>query len=368
MKPSILFILHLPPPVHGAAIAGEMVKESKIINSAVDATYINLTTSVSLNDIGKNSFSKMLIFFKIVLKVFEQSLFKKTDLCYVTLNAKGLGFYKDFLIVLILKLFGKRILFHFHNKGVRKYSSRPFDNLLYRICFRNTKSIVLTPLLYNDLSEFVEKKDVFFCPYGISDLFENKELKFIKKGEPCEFLWLSNMMVEKGVLVLLKACRLLKEKGLDFKCQFVGAWSDFTEDMFIQTLNEYDLADTVFAHGKKYNEEKLEFFQKADVFVFPTYYNNETFGIVNLEAMQAELPIISTFEGGIPDVVEDGVTAILVPQKDEIELAGAMEKLANDFELRIKMGKAGRVRYEKLFTLSFFEQNLTTILKKAILE
>ena len=53
MKNSILFVLHLPPPVHGAAMVGKYIKDSKLINSEFGCHYINLTIASSLEDIGK---------------------------------------------------------------------------------------------------------------------------------------------------------------------------------------------------------------------------------------------------------------------------------------------------------------------------
>jgi len=107
-------------------------------------------------------------------------------------------------------------------------------------------------------------------------------------------------------------------------------------------------------------------FSKTDIFAFPTYYHNETFGWVNLEAMQYSIPVISTFEGGIPDVIDDGNTGFLVPQKNALALAGRLELLINNSTLRLKMGEAGRIEYEKEFTLDVFERNMEGILKELI--
>jgi glycosyltransferase involved in cell wall biosynthesis len=84
--------------------------------------------------------------------------------------------------------------------------------------------------------------------------------------------------------------------------------------------------------------------------------------LVLLEAMQHSLPVVSTFEGAIPDVVEDGVTGFLVLQRDAIALAEKIELLIKNPELRTSMGIAGRKRYENNFTISIFENRLKEIL------
>src|SRR5690606_3746536 len=118
-----------------------------------------------------------------------------------------------------------------------------------------------------------------------------------------------------------------KKRGIHFECHFVGAWSDIKEPEFKSKIQSFGLENIVFSHGKKYAGEKIEFFQKADVFIFPTYYHYETFGLVNLEAMQFGLPIIATPEGGIPEVVIDQETGFLVPQKDVTALADKIQLL-----------------------------------------
>jgi len=88
--------------------------------------------------------------------------------------------------------------------------------------------------------------------------------------------------------------------------------------------------------------------------------------LVLLEAMQFSLPVVSTFEGGIPDVVENGVTGFLVPQKDVEALAEKLELLIRNPELRKQMGEAGRKRYQEKFTLEKFENTLKDIIEQII--
>ena len=364
-KNNILFILHLPPPVHGAAMVGKWIQQSSTINNAFNIDYINLSTSESLQEIGKGGFQKIKNIVKIQKKVIGAITKKKYSLCYMTITAKGAGFYKDVLVVFVLKLFRKKIIYHFHNKGVKNNSTGFFNNMLYKFVFNNTKSILLSKHLYSDISKYVTENDVYYCPNGI----ENIEYNFsdnINKNAPCKFLFLSNMMEEKGVLILLEACDKLNKMNVNFECHFIGAWSDISESFFKKTVTNYNLSDKIFAHGKKYNKDKFEFFDNADIFVFPTYYHNETFGLVILEAMQAKLPVISTFEGGIPDVVLNEKTGILIENKDSTKLAEKLKLLIDHPEMRKEMGEAGRKHYEENFTLQKFEHTMISILKNVI--
>jgi len=177
-----------------------------------------------------------------------------------------------------------------------------------------------------------------------------------------QILFLSNMMEEKGVWTLLEACRIVKSKGYRFTCSFVGKWSDISESEFRQRVTMYGLGDSVTAYGAKYGEEKRAFWKQADVFVFPTYYHNECFPLVLLEAMEQGIACISTREGGIPDIIEDGVTGYLVDKKHAVQLA---DKLIYLMEYPVKLrelGEAGREKFRKEFTLQRFESRMREIL------
>lgn len=173
-------------------------------------------------------------------------------------------------------------------------------------------------------------------------------------------LFLSNMMEEKGAYTLLEACSILKKKGFSFSCHFIGKWSDITEEKFNYDIANWGLSDYVSAHGAKYGEEKKEYFQQAAIFVFPTY--NETFGLVLLEAMEFSIPCIGTNEGGIPDIIDDGITGYIVEKKNPSALAEKIEILIKNPELCKSMGEAGRKKFLEKFTLEKFENRLKDIL------
>ena len=82
------------------------------------------------------------------------------------------------------------------------------------------------------------------------------------------------------------------------------------------------------------------------------------------EAMQFRLPLISTFEGAIPEIIEDGVNGFLVAQKDVIALANKLEVLIKDKELRSKMGAAAYLKFSNNYTLEIFENNMVKVLNK----
>ncbi len=350
----------MPPPVHGSSIVGKTIKDSRVINETFTCSFINLSTSYTIEEIGKIPFSKIRRYSCIVYRVLKQLINDKPDLCYMAITSKGLAFYKDGLLAILVKLFGVQMVYHFHNKGISTRQENKFDNFLYQMVFKDTHAILLSKYLYPDVEKYFHKSKVYYCPNGIPDASKLRETK--EKSNIVELLFLSNLIESKGVFVLLEACSILKNRKIDFHCTYAGDEGNVNIQQFNKKVNELNLNNFVSYVGKKYGKEKEMLFSKSDIFVFPTYYEYETFGIVNLEAMQHYLPVVSTFEGGIPDVIENGKTGFLVKQKDAEALANKLEILITNPELRQQMGKAGRVKYENEFTQEIFENKLLNIL------
>lgn len=360
MKHRILFILHLPPPVHGAAMVGKSIHDSKLINNSFECRYINLTTASSLEDIGKVGFKKLFFFLSLLSNIRKTVLEFKPGLVYVTPNAKGGPFYKDFVVVQLLKSLGCKVVAHYHNKGVHTRQDIWFDDKLYRVFFKNLKVILLSERLYEDVRKYVKKEDVYICPNGIPTI----ERPYVERKNPIpHILFLSNMIESKGVFVLLDALKILQERGVSFVCDFVGGETkEIDAQRFAEEVNRRELNRLVVYHGKKYGEAKELMFESSDIFVFPTYYDNETFGLVNLEAMAHYLPVISTTEGGIPDVVKDGENGLIAESNNSISLADCVQRLLEDPDLRKKMGENGYKKLQTHFTKLIFEQNMQKIL------
>ena len=228
----LLFVLHLPPPVHGSAMVGQYIRDSKIINTRFETNFINLSTSKTVDEIGKKSFIKIVRYFKVLLQVIISLIKYNPKIVYIAINAKGIGFYKDFAIAFLAKLYGKKLVLHYHNKGVSKNQHKYFDNLFYHFLFKNTKVILLSKRLYNDVSKYVKKEDVYYCPNGIPIINFKKEIS-INKNSIHKLLFLSNLIESKGVYVLLEALKILKNKGLKFNCKLVGGEGDIS----IEQLN-----------------------------------------------------------------------------------------------------------------------------------
>lgn len=159
---------------------------------------------------------------------------------------------------------------------------------------------------------------------------------------------------KKGFPYLLKACHLLKQAGMPFHCAIVGYGP--LEDAIRQQISELGLTDHVTLVGKLTQDQLIEYYQKADLFVLPCLVTDDgdRDGIPNvlLEAMAMELPVVSTDISGISELVKPNNNGMLVPEKNELALAQALESLICQPELRTTLGQAGRLTVLQKFGLS----------------
>lgn len=366
MKPAILFILHLPPPVHGAAMMGKYIHDSKLINESFDCHYINLTTAKNLEDIGHFRLGKIVEFVKLLHRIRKTIKQLKPDLVYVTPNAKGGAFYKDFIVVEMIKSMGCKVIVHYHNKGVATRQDHWLDDKFYRKFFHGIKVILLAEALYPDVQKYVKREDVYICPNGIPDTTGGKEPTAERHNKVPHLLFLSNLLVSKGVIVLLDALKILKDRGYSFVCDFVGGeTAEIDAARFKKEVEQRGLNQLAVYDGKKYGMDKKEYFDKADIFTFPS--TNEAFGLVSLEAMEHKVPVVATNEGGIPDVVKDGQNGLIAEKGNSNSLAKSIAELLDDKQLREKMGEDGYKKFKEHFTLIAFENKFKNIISDAIL-
>lgn len=165
----------------------------------------------------------------------------------------------------------------------------------------------------------------------------------------------------KGIRFLIEAAARLKPRFADL--QVVIAGDGFERPELIRLAESLGIADAVTFLGWVANSDLPPYYRAAAVSVIPSL--EEGFGIPAAEAMGCETPVVASDAGGLPEVVEHGVTGLVVPRGDSGVLAEAIGALLADPSRRAAMGRAGRQRALRLFdwdrSAEQFEQLYSTL-------
>jgi glycosyltransferase involved in cell wall biosynthesis len=160
-------------------------------------------------------------------------------------------------------------------------------------------------------------------------------------------LSVGRLVEKKGFDYLVRACAILRQRGLDFRCLIVGGADKYAENIK-RLIHELELDDRISLPGAVTQEELRGYYQAGTVFALPCLVvgNGDRDGIPNVlvEAMAMEMPVISTDISGIPELIEHGVDGLMVPEKSAEAMADAIESLLLDAALRRRLGRAARAK------------------------
>ena len=178
--------------------------------------------------------------------------------------------------------------------------------------------------------------------------------------EQVEILFVGRLEPRKGVDTLLEAAGELLHVRPNVRLRMVGAQNPHANP----DGHRYGAGshDRIAFEGEVDDRELDRLLAGCDIFCAPSVY--ESFGLMNLEAMMFARPVVSCRAGGIPEVVADGETGLLVEPSDAPALGEALRRLVDDPELRRRMGAAGRARYETHFALDVAVERLERLFRE----
>jgi glycosyltransferase involved in cell wall biosynthesis len=151
---------------------------------------------------------------------------------------------------------------------------------------------------------------------------------------------IARLSPEKGLSCLIDAMAIIRHAAPDATLTIVGGGP--LEGALKDQTKHLGLDQAIRFTGRLARHEAMREAASSDIFVLPSL--GEGMGIVILEAQALALPVVATRVGGIPDVIEDGVTGLLVPAKDPVALAGAILKILKDPELAAGFVRAAEAR------------------------
>lgn len=271
---------------------------------------------------------------------------------------------------------GRRTIITYHSDVIRQQGIlRLYRPLLRRVLRRADRVIATSPAYIRSspyLREVSERCTV--VPLGIDPtpfLHHHRQAEAIRarfQAQPTQhptparplILFVGRLRYYKGLEYLLEAMQEIEATLL-----IIGSGPKATE---WQALAQHlSLQERVHFLGEVTDEELPAYYQAADVFVLPASHRSEAFGVVQLEAMAAGKPVVSTELGtGTSFVNQDGVTGFVVPPRNAQALVRAVKRLLADPALRRSMGEQGRQRVLNHFTIDKMVDGVTKVYESVL--
>jgi colanic acid/amylovoran biosynthesis glycosyltransferase len=176
----------------------------------------------------------------------------------------------------------------------------------------------------------------------------------VRPDGPWTIVSVASLQPQKGQRFLIEACRRLIADGVDLRCLLVGDGE--TRADLEQQVRIAGLEDRIVLLGQQPRHRVVEILSAADAVAQPSIVlasgKMEGIPVALMEAMAMERPVVATDISGVSELVEDGVTGLLVPPGDPGRLAAALRAIHDDPELAVRLGRAGRRRVAEDFDLT----------------
>lgn len=343
-----MIIGQIPPPYHGSNIMAEITKQA-LSKLGYTVCFIDKKLSTEISQIGKLTIRKIFRIPVLAIEILIKSLKEKISLCVYFIAVGKTAFLLDSFWLFILRKCKIPYVIRFDGKGysLLKKEGHFWNKIITITLSQATGGIVLGNKLKNDVISFIENTRLIKVPNCIPEpiIYANHS-----RDGMIRVLFLSNLIPSKGVMEVLRAAKIvLKQKEVLFTLAGSSSSKEFTRSIY-RFIKKNKIEKYINLPGFVTGKSKAQLFELSDIFVFPTYYKNETFGLVNIEAMSYGIPVITSDEGGISEIIQNGLNGFIVNPKSPIEIAEKILLLAQNESLRKFLGDNGRKLYQKKYT------------------
>jgi glycosyltransferase involved in cell wall biosynthesis len=367
----ILVVGQTPPPYHGQAVMIKLFLEGPY--KEIRLHHLRMAYSANIAEVGKFNSRKVIHLFELIYKTFR--LRRQIGPCHLKYPPAGpnlIPILRDVVYLLSTRWLFRGTFFVYHAGGVAERVAKlpvPLRMLARRAYDKADVSVRLSLYSPDDAGAFQSRK-TYVIPNALPDTAGKNYASLLERapktaGNRVRILFVANLNESKGTLVLLDALAMLLSEGYRVEADLVGEITDPTVRAGIEKrMENAALQANVRLRGVLVGEDKWKAYCEADLFVFPTFYESESFPLVLIEAMEFQLPVVSTKWRGVQSVVADGETGFLTRIQDPAATAEAISRLLRDPELAMRMGRAGRARYLAEYTIESF----WTRIERAIVE
>ncbi len=250
------------------------------------------------------------------------------------------------------KLFKIPLVLNFHGAELLLIRKKKWVKPLLKFAISQAQAVFANSSFTASKIKALRNVDVEWSPYGTTLETGTGNAEPHPINSKFKILFVGRHIERKGIRYLIEAAKYLPRDQFEIRIVGVGDLTDELKKLASESATP-NSAEIIFT-GKLSPEALASEYKTANVFTLPAIVDSkgdtEGLGVVLIEAMELGLPIVASNVGGIPDVVIDGETGILVPEKDPEALANAYKRLASNPELISQLLAGSQKRINECFT------------------
>lgn len=318
------------------------------LENKVELTYISTMVDGS-------KFQKLKVAISSFIK-FGKEIRKNNAIVHVHMSSRA-SFYRKSLFILFAKLKERKVIIHMHGSEFEKFYKEECNKLqkkYVQYIFNKSEIVLALSQEWKEILSKITHKDKIIVMHN-AIVIPPKQRKNDKKDKT-NILMLGRLGKRKGTYDLLKIIPELIKKYPNVQFLLGG---DGDVDNVKRICEERGIQNNVKLLGWVKGDDKIKYLREADIFVLPSYHEGMPMAI--LEAMAYGLPIVSTFVGGIPQVINNGKEGLLINAGDTNSLRNSLDILISNYELRRTMGEQAYKRVHEYFNLEKIINNLLDV-------
>jgi glycosyltransferase involved in cell wall biosynthesis len=370
-KRKLIMIALFPPPFSSGERMLNLINR-EILKKDMDVVSFNVSSGKLLPgnfswDRIKSQLKTMYLYIVACQKTMRLLRKEPIDSLYLVTPGSKLGHIRDSII---LSLIGPNIplkVAFIQNGHIDKVFTRAWHSYFTRNFINRCQYFVFTSKgLMNKVKDIPLEKKVCL-PNSIDEVLSfTEEECLIKRNRPfphtIRLLYLSNLTPSKGYMDFSNAIVSLHKMGVSITADVVGEWlTKEQEEQYLEFLESNQIKHLVSVHGKIHDRSIIRsFFQEATFFILPTYFSHEAQPVSIIEALNAGVPVISTYHASIPEMIDSGIEGVLVPIKTPAAIVEAVKEYGVSSKWQ-EMSKRARLRFEKQFGREAYTKSLLQI-------
>lgn len=298
----LLFLGHVPPPNHGAAMIGQSILDH--LSTSMNVRFIRISNSKTISDIGRINYLTGVVFlFKLYCVLFWVLVCARPKKIYLTPSLNGFAFLRDLMILSICYLYHKltsaQIICHIHMRPLFLLKYKLFM-WLWNLLSNSFEIILLSNSLINDFNAGFTPKKLHIVPNSVKPI-NQKSKKENNIDERKIVLFLGHITKEKGAFRLLELARSYQNDSVEF--HFAGEFGSLDDEANFYNLASDKLNVNIYYHGRVELDTKENLLNSASVLALPSF--SEAQPLTILEAYSCGLPVVATPVGGIVDMLDN---------------------------------------------------------------